>query len=74
MGMLKVDGVTHWSIPVNDLEEAERFYGDVLGFQYQGRLGTDMADLLVVFVGAAIVRRSAPARKSLVHFRHDTPW
>ena len=39
MGMLKIDGVTHWSIPVNDLEEAERFYGDVLGLANQGRLG-----------------------------------
>ena len=39
MGMLKLDGVTHWSIPVNDLEEAERFYGEVLGLRYEGRLG-----------------------------------
>ena len=39
MSMLKVDGVTHWSIPVNDLEEAEQFYGELLGLQYQGRLG-----------------------------------
>jgi predicted enzyme related to lactoylglutathione lyase len=29
--MLKIDGVTHWSIPVNDLEEGERFYRDLLG-------------------------------------------
>lgn len=39
MGMLKVDGVVHWSIPVNDLEEAERFYQDVLGLTSRGRLG-----------------------------------
>lgn len=39
MGMLKLDGVTHWSIPVNDLEESERFYGELLGLQYEGRLG-----------------------------------
>jgi len=37
--MLKIDGVTHWSIPVNDLEESERFYRDVLGLEYRGRLG-----------------------------------
>jgi extradiol dioxygenase family protein len=37
--MLKIDGVTHWSIPVNDLEESERFYGDLLGLEYRGRLG-----------------------------------
>ena len=40
MSLLKVEGVTHWSIPVNDLEESERFYGDLLGFNLQGRLGT----------------------------------
>jgi catechol 2,3-dioxygenase-like lactoylglutathione lyase family enzyme len=37
--MLKIDGVTHWSIPVNDLDESERFYRDLLGLEYRGRLG-----------------------------------
>jgi catechol 2,3-dioxygenase-like lactoylglutathione lyase family enzyme len=36
---LNIQGVTHWSIPVNDLEESERFYRDVLGLEYRGRLG-----------------------------------
>jgi extradiol dioxygenase family protein len=36
---IKVDGVTHWSIPVNDLEESEKFYGEVLGLEHKGRLG-----------------------------------
>lgn len=39
MGLLKVEGVTHWSIGVNDLEEAEAFYGDFLGLEPRGRLG-----------------------------------
>ena len=39
MGVLKIEGVTHWSIPVNDLEEAEKFYGDLLGLTPKGRLG-----------------------------------
>ena len=39
MSLLKVDNVVHWSIPVNDLEESERFYQDVLGLEYRGRLG-----------------------------------
>lgn len=39
MGMLKLEGVTHWSIPVNDLEAAEKFYGEVLGLESKGRLG-----------------------------------
>jgi extradiol dioxygenase family protein len=37
--MLKIEGVTHWSIPVNDLAESERFYGEVLGLEARGRLG-----------------------------------
>ena len=28
MAILKVEGVTHWSIAVNNLEESEKFYGD----------------------------------------------
>jgi len=39
MGLLKLDDVTHWSIPVNNLEESEGFYRDVLGLRYEGRLG-----------------------------------
>ncbi len=37
--MLKIEGVTHWSIPVNDLAESEKFYSEVLGLEYRGRLG-----------------------------------
>ena len=48
MGLLKLDDVTHWSIPVNDLAEAEQFYRDVLGLDYKGRLGnSNMACLTV---------------------------
>jgi catechol 2,3-dioxygenase-like lactoylglutathione lyase family enzyme len=36
--MLKLEDVTHWSIPVNDLEEAEKFYRDVLGMTALGRI------------------------------------
>jgi extradiol dioxygenase family protein len=39
MGVLKIEGVTHWSIPVNDLDESEKFYGDLLGLKHMGRLG-----------------------------------
>src|SRR6266566_402789 len=39
MGLLKIEGVTHWSIPVNDLTESEKFYGDLLGLEPLGRLG-----------------------------------
>jgi extradiol dioxygenase family protein len=39
MSILKVEGVTHWSIPVNDLTESEKFYGELLGLTHKGRLG-----------------------------------
>jgi len=39
MALIKVEGVTHWSIPVNDLEESEIFYSDVLGLENRGRVG-----------------------------------
>ena len=39
MGLLKIEGVTHWSIPVNNLNESEKFYGDLLGLKHLGRLG-----------------------------------
>ena len=36
---MNIEGVTHWSIPVNDIEAAERFYGGILGLKLVGRLG-----------------------------------
>jgi catechol 2,3-dioxygenase-like lactoylglutathione lyase family enzyme len=46
--MLKVEGLTHWSIPVNNLEESEKFYRDLLGLEYRGRLGNSSMACLVV--------------------------
>ena len=39
MGLLTIEDVTHWSIPVNNLEESEEFYGELLGLESMGRLG-----------------------------------
>jgi catechol 2,3-dioxygenase-like lactoylglutathione lyase family enzyme len=39
MAELQVQGVVHWSIPVNNLEESEKFYGELLGLESKGRLG-----------------------------------
>lgn len=61
MGLLKLDGVTHWSIPVNDLEEAEQFYRDVLGLEYQGRLGnTKMACFTIAGHSILLCQRQEP--------------
>ena len=48
MGMLKLEGVTHWSIPVNDLEAAEKFYGEILGLESKGRLGSSKMSCFAV--------------------------
>ncbi len=42
MGLLKIEGVTHWSIPVNNIPESEQFYGDLLGLKHVGRLGNSV--------------------------------
>src|SRR5207244_12428276 len=42
MGILKMEGVTHWSIPVNNLEQSEKFHGDLLGLKPLGRLGNSV--------------------------------
>lgn len=61
MGMLKLDGVTHWSIPVNDLEEAEKFYQEVLGLDYKGRLGNSrMACFTIGGHSILLCRRNEP--------------
>lgn len=44
--MLKIEGLTHWSIPVNDLEESEKFYSEVLGMELKGRLGNSCMSCL----------------------------
>jgi hypothetical protein len=50
MSLLHVEGVTHWSIPVNNLEEAEAFYGDLLGLTPMGRLGTSRTNPASTYV------------------------
>ena len=36
--MIKLSAVTHWGIPVNDLDAAEQFYTEIMGFRAIGRL------------------------------------
>lgn len=63
--MLKVDGVTHWSIPVNDLEDSEKFYGDVLGLEPKGRLGnSNMSCFTVGGHSILLCQRKEPTRRT----------
>lgn len=60
--MIKITGVTHWSIPVNDLTESENFYRDVLGLEFQGRLpGGTMACFAVGENRILLAQRKEPA-------------
>ena len=61
MSMLKVNNVTHWSIPVNNLEEAEHFYRNVLRLEYKGRLGnSNMACVTVAAHSILLCQRKDP--------------
>ena len=42
MATFKIEGVTHWSIPVNNLKDSEDFYGGLLGLKPVGRLSNNV--------------------------------
>ena len=65
MGLLKVEGVTHWSIPVDNLEESEKFYGELLGLTPKGRLGNSMISCFNVGDhNILLCEREQPAEKN----------
>jgi extradiol dioxygenase family protein len=65
MGLLQIEGITHWSIPVNDLAESEQFYGELLGLNARGRLGNSgMSCFSVSDQNILLCERSADIDKS----------
>ena len=38
--MLKVEKIYHMGIPVNDIDRAQKFYTEVLGMEFQSRVGS----------------------------------
>ena len=61
MGLFSVEDVTHWSIPVNNLEESEESYGGFLGLQHVGRLGNSrMICLKVAEPSILLAERNNP--------------
>jgi len=70
MGAFKIEGVTHWSIPVNNLKESEEFYGDVLGLELLGRLSNGV--MTCYNVGAhniLLCERQKPQDKDIIEER-----
>ncbi len=43
MADFKPSGINHITIRVNDIERAEEFYGDILGFELVRKMGQSMA-------------------------------
>lgn len=43
MEEFKPSGINHITIRVNDIEKAENFYGNILGFELQRKMGKSMA-------------------------------
>jgi catechol 2,3-dioxygenase-like lactoylglutathione lyase family enzyme len=71
MGLLKIEGVTHWSIPVNNLDESEKFYGDLLGLTHVGRLGNSgMSCFNVGDHNILLCERAATVDRSFVEDRN----
>ena len=67
MGLLKIEGITHWSIPVNNLDESEKYYGDLLGLKPLGRLGNSgMSCFNVADQNILLCERSANVDKTHV--------
>ena len=75
MGLLNIEDVTHWSIPVNNLEESEEFYGEFLGLENMGRLGNSrMTYYKVSAHNILLCERKNPvdgAKQSEEHVHHS---
>jgi len=72
--MFKISGVTHWSIGVNNLDEAERFYRDVLGLECRGRLaGGNMSAFTVGGHNFLLCERQEPLHRTRQQ-EHPLHW
>src|SRR5688572_17802842 len=58
---VKVQGLVHWSIPVNDLEESRRFYTEVLGMEDRGPVGAEMRCVRFGTTDVLLAQRREPA-------------
>ncbi len=72
MSDLKIEGLTHWSIAVNDLEEAKAFYGDLLGLEAVGPLGANMFRFLTGDSSLLLYQRETPKDPSEAEEMHHS--
>ena len=70
MATFKIEGVTHWSIPVNNLKDSEDFYGGLLGLKPLGRLNNNvMSCFNVGDHNILLCEREKPQDKTIVEDR-----
>lgn len=67
--MPKITGITHWALRVNDLEESERFYTEIVGLEPRGRLNPKLSCFCVCGLDILLCEQPEPrpAGEVLVH-------
>lgn len=70
---VNVQGLVHWALQVNDLEESRRFYTDILGMEDGGPVGPTMRCVRFSGIDVLLCQRHEPVaaehpRESQAHF------
>jgi catechol 2,3-dioxygenase-like lactoylglutathione lyase family enzyme len=60
MALVQTTGLVHFSIPVNDLEESVKFYTDVLGMTFRGKVGANGRCVMAGETPIILVERAQP--------------
>ena len=80
--MITTTGVFHTSIPVDDIDRAERFYTEILGMKLGSRVGQEGtqvsrllcgADSVLLFERPRALRRDSHAEDGLYHQAFEVP-
>ena len=58
---VKVQGLVHWALSVNDLQESRRFYTELLGMEDEGSVGPTMWCVRFGDIPVLLCKRSEPA-------------
>jgi len=65
MALVGAKGLVHFSLPVNDLEESLKFYTDVLGMTFRGKVGPN---------GRCVVTQDGEVNVILVERQEKRPF
>ncbi|MEE9259207.1 MAG: VOC family protein [Nitrospinaceae bacterium] len=81
---MKIDGIDHIALNVRDLDRAEKFYTEVLGFQVTHRFSTGVRHIMVDTGNSSVALFEAPdldtkasidqlSEKGYMHFAFKAP-